>query len=66
MKIREYLTLSMKSGSSQVRGVLPVHLYGRASNMTDIMNLAEEHKLFVIEDVAQALEQRGKAGDLAR
>ena len=54
MKIREYLTLSMKSGTSQVRGILPVHLYGRASNMTDIMNLAEEHKLFVIEDVAQA------------
>ena len=53
-KIMEYLTLSMKSGSSQVRGLLPVHLYGRASNMTDVMKLADEYKLFVVEDVAQA------------
>jgi dTDP-4-amino-4,6-dideoxygalactose transaminase len=53
-KIEEYLTTSVKSGSSKVRGILPVHLYGRASNMTDIMRLADEYNLFVLEDVAQA------------
>lgn len=53
-KIREYLASSPKSGSSKVMGILPVHLYGKASNMNDIIELAQEHKLFVLEDVAQA------------
>jgi perosamine synthetase len=34
--------------------LLPVHLYGQMSNMTEIMNIAKSNKLFVIEDAAQA------------
>ena len=51
---REYLAAIQKSGSSKVRGILPVHLYGRAGNMNDIISLAEEYNLFILEDVAQA------------
>ncbi|USD65118.1 DegT/DnrJ/EryC1/StrS family aminotransferase [Vibrio sp. SCSIO 43136] len=35
-------------------GIIPVHLYGQAANMTEIMAIAEEHSLWVLEDCAQA------------
>lgn len=38
--------------------ILPVHLYGQACNMTTILELAERHKLFVVEDNAQAQGSR--------
>lgn len=38
----------------RTKAILPVHLYGQACNMTDIMTLASEHNLVVIEDNAQA------------
>ena len=34
---------------------MPVHLNGRVCDMAAIMELAERHKLLVIEDAAQAL-----------
>lgn len=37
------------------KAIVPVHLYGHAVNMEAIMGIAEEHKLFVIEDNAQAI-----------
>ena len=52
--MRSYLTAQQSDHSTKVVGIIPVHLYGCTSNMTDIMNLAEEFKLFVVEDVAQA------------
>ena len=36
------------------KAIIPVHLYGQACEMEAIMNLANEHKLYVIEDNAQA------------
>lgn len=39
---------------SEVRGILPVHLFGQSADMTGIMELAEEFDLLVIEDAAQA------------
>ncbi len=54
-KIREYLTSTFTSAStSRVVGILPVHLYGQSCNMVEIMEIAEEYNLFVVEDVAQA------------
>jgi dTDP-4-amino-4,6-dideoxygalactose transaminase len=35
-------------------GILPVHLYGLAARMLTITAIAKKHKLFVLEDVAQA------------
>ncbi|WP_236136112.1 DegT/DnrJ/EryC1/StrS family aminotransferase [Mongoliitalea daihaiensis] len=36
------------------KAILPVHLYGQACDMSQIMNVAKRHELFVIEDFAQA------------
>jgi dTDP-4-amino-4,6-dideoxygalactose transaminase len=42
----------------RTRVILPVHLYGQSCNMTSIHELAERHKLFVVEDNAQAQGSR--------
>jgi dTDP-4-amino-4,6-dideoxygalactose transaminase len=40
--------------SPQTKAIMPVHLYGQACEMTEIMGIASEHNLEVIEDNAQA------------
>jgi len=35
-------------------GIIPVHLYGQSADMDAIMSIAAKHKLWVIEDCAQA------------
>lgn len=35
-------------------GIVPVHLYGQAADMDPIMELADRHSLWVLEDCAQA------------
>lgn len=40
--------------TKKTKAILPVHLYGAACNMTQIMKIAQDHKLHVIEDNAQA------------
>jgi len=35
-------------------GIIPVHLYGQPADMDAIMAIAEKHRLWVIEDCAQA------------
>ena len=46
----------------RTKGLIPVHLYGCPANMTRIMDIAERHNLFVLEDCAQAhgAEHRGQ------
>lgn len=41
--------------TNRTRAIMPVHLNGRVCNMTEIMRIAREHGLMVIEDAAQAL-----------
>lgn len=56
-KIREYLAYHasrLTPYASRVVGIIPVHLYGQACNMYEIMEIAREYDLFVLEDVAQA------------
>jgi dTDP-4-amino-4,6-dideoxygalactose transaminase len=39
----------------RTKAIVPVHLYGQAAPMEEIMNIARKHNLYVIEDNAQAL-----------
>ncbi|HEY9771994.1 MAG TPA: DegT/DnrJ/EryC1/StrS family aminotransferase [Coleofasciculaceae cyanobacterium] len=38
----------------QTKAIIPVHLFGQPVNMTDLMAIANQHNLLVIEDCAQA------------
>jgi dTDP-4-amino-4,6-dideoxygalactose transaminase len=39
----------------KTKAIVPVHLYGQAAPMEEIMAIAKKHNLFVIEDNAQAI-----------
>jgi dTDP-4-amino-4,6-dideoxygalactose transaminase len=47
-KIEELIT-------EKTKAIIPVHLYGQAANMEQIMKVARKHDLFVVEDNAQAI-----------
>lgn len=63
-KIEEAITKATKA-------IMPVHLYGQPCDMDSIMKIADEYKLYVIEDCAQAHGARykgrkvGSFGDVA-
>jgi dTDP-4-amino-4,6-dideoxygalactose transaminase len=44
-----------KAITPKTKAIVPVHLYGHVANMEEIMAIAAEHNLFVIEDNAQAI-----------
>jgi dTDP-4-amino-4,6-dideoxygalactose transaminase len=39
----------------KTKAIVPVHLYGQSANMEDLMAIAREFKLYVVEDNAQAI-----------
>jgi len=57
--------------TKKTRGIMPVHLMGKPAEMDKILSIAKKHKLYVIEDAAEAhgAEYKGKKigtiGDMA-
>ena len=41
--------------TNKTKAIIPVHLFGQAANMDELMDIAEKNKLFVVEDTAQAI-----------
>jgi len=62
----KYFTLDVSKVEAAItnktKAILPVHLYGQASDMETIMKIAKKYNLFVIEDCAQShgAKQNGK------
>ncbi len=44
-----------KAITPKTKAIVPVHLFGQAANMEAIMEIAEKHDLYVIEDTAQGI-----------
>lgn len=40
--------------TSRTKAIVPVHIYGQPANMDAVMQFAEQHGLFVVEDACQA------------
>ena len=63
-----------KAITPKTKVIIPVHLFGQCANMDEIMQIAEEKGITVIEDVAQALSadytlksgRKIKAGTMGR
>jgi UDP-2-acetamido-2-deoxy-ribo-hexuluronate aminotransferase len=52
-----------KAITPRTKAVVPVHLFGQSCDMEQIMRVADEHNLFVIEDDAQAIGADYTFGD---
>lgn len=60
--------------TDKTKAIVPVHLYGQAANMVEILSVARKHNLAVVEDNAQAigsdfhcadgLQKTGTLGDI--
>jgi UDP-2-acetamido-2-deoxy-ribo-hexuluronate aminotransferase len=44
-----------KAITPNTKAIIPVHIFGQCADMEEILKIAEEHNLYVIEDNAQAI-----------
>ncbi|MCR4337809.1 MAG: DegT/DnrJ/EryC1/StrS family aminotransferase, partial [Candidatus Omnitrophica bacterium] len=60
-----------KAITKRTKAIIPVHIYGQTANMKEILDIAREHGLKIIEDAAQAHgatyqgKRAGSLGDVA-
>ena len=52
-----------KAITPKTKAIVPVHLFGQCANMDEIMAIAKEHNLYVIEDNAQGIGANYKSAD---
>lgn len=52
-----------KAITPKTKAIVPVHLFGQCADMDEIMEIAKEHNLYIIEDTAQAIGARYKSKD---
>ncbi|HTD92369.1 MAG TPA: DegT/DnrJ/EryC1/StrS family aminotransferase, partial [Chitinophagaceae bacterium] len=52
-----------KAITPKTKAIVPVHLYGHAAKMDEIMRVAKKHGIYVIEDNAQAIGCNYTSGD---
>jgi len=49
-------TDSLKSAiTKKTKAIIPVHLFGQNASMEDIMRIASEHDIFIVEDACQSI-----------
>ena len=49
----------------RTKAIIPIHLYGGVCDMPEIMRIAKEHNLFVLEDCAQCILGKDQEGRYA-
>ncbi len=52
-----------KAITPKTKAIVPVHLFGQSANMDDIMAIAKEYNLYVIEDNAQGIGANYKSAN---
>src|SRR3990167_5330817 len=54
-----------KAITKKTRAIIPVHLLGQPADMTEILKIAKEHKLKVVEDSCETMFVNKVQGDIA-
>ena len=44
-----------KAITGKTKVIIPIHLFGQCADMEEIMKIAQDHEIFVVEDTAQAI-----------